>query len=361
MNSSVIHIHLFLTTRETELTAYNNLKRLKNAGFKILVTSPRPLPLDFYQYIEHYYYDPENQLMKLDYVGADPIVWWNDSPSFTLNFVVDGFQKHGLTVLRSMIKGASIAKALGYTNIIRFEFDDFFGLNSLKRLKETCKEIEENKYDFYVYKNDYGDDRLNVSTHLIFYSPDSFLQVFGRIENEYIYKECLEQIGLKDRAILLEEFIYRYMKLYPLNICYQSGVAMEELYKDTAFNMHQTPLGVYSGALSDVMRIRQNEEYDPKALCLVAQNVASEVPVTVYFDVYDNEDTLVKTVEMYFQIIGEWRYENLYDTENIKEIRIRHQDNPVHKIFKVYFNIDGINIVNTHMPGTDNWTKIILK
>ena len=361
MSSFVIHIHLYLTTEDTERMAYDNLKRLKNAGFKILVTSPKPLPQSFYKYIDHYYYDSENQLMKLDYVGAEPIIWWNHSSSFTFNFVIDGFQKHGLTVLRSMIKGAKIAEALGYSNIIRFEFDDLFGLSSLETIKEVCKDIEQNSYDFYAYKNDYGGDRLNVSTHLIFYSTSSFSEVFGRIENEYDYKECLKQIGLEDRAILLEEFIYRFLQLHPLKVSYQDGATMGQLYKDTAFNMHQTPIGVHNGVLSDVMKIEQNGECDTKSLCLVAQNITSESPVTAYFDVYNNESILINTVEMHLQVMGEWRYEFLIDTENVGEIKIRHQDSLAHKTFKVYFNENGVNIVNIDLPSAVNWTKITFK
>jgi len=361
VSSFVIHIHLYLTSRETELTAYNNLKRLKNAGFKILVTSPKPLPLDFYQHVDHYYYDPENQLLKLDYVDADPLIWWSDSAICTLNFVIDGFQKHGFTVLRSMIQGAKVAKALGYDYIIRFEFDDFFGLSSLKTLREVCKDIEQNSYDFYVYKNDYGNNSLNVSTHLIFYSADSYLKVFSKIENEYDYREGLKQIGLENKAILLEEFIYRYMQLSPLKVSYQEGATMGQLYKDTAFNIHQTPVGVYNGALSDVMRIDNRGEYDTKNLCLVAQNISSESPVTVYFDVYNHESLVVKTVEMYFQIVGEWKYEYLVDTENVGEIKIRHQDNLAHKTFKVFHNENGVNIVNIDLPSAVNWTKITIK
>ena len=168
MDKFVIHIHLYLTSTETELTAFNNLKRLKNNGFKILITSPKLIPLYFYQYIDHFYYDNENQMMELEYKKADPLVWWFTDDNTKFNFVVDGFQKHGLAVLRSMIKGCQIANALGYKNIIRFEFDDLFGKKSMDLIKEICSKIEDKKYNFYVYKNDYGENKADISTHLIF-------------------------------------------------------------------------------------------------------------------------------------------------------------------------------------------------
>ena len=359
MDSFVIHIHLYLTNRETELTAYNNLKRLKNFGFKILITSPKPLPLDFYQYIDHFYYDPENQLMELNYEGADPIIWWNHPGDFMLNFIVDGFQKHGFTVLRSMIKGSCIAKALGYKNIIRFEFDDFFGIESLKLIKQICKEIEDNKYDFYAYKNDYGENRLNVSTHLIFYSADSFINVFGNIKTEYDYKDVLKEIDFENKAIILEEFIYRVIETKNLKISYQDGKSMHELFKDTIFNIHQSLLGVFNGALSDVMRIKKEDRIDPEHLCLVAQNATSESPVTVYFDIYDHEKKLVKTIDIALELIGHWRFEYLHDAKNFSEVRIRHQDSPHHKTFKLYYKNNTINILNVDMPNAENWPQLI--
>jgi len=359
VDNFVVHIHLYLTNRETELTAYNNLKRIKNAGFKVLVTSPRPLPLDFYQYIDHFYYDKENQLMSLKYDNADPIVWWNHSIGLKLHFVVDGFQRHGLAVLRSMIKGSEIAKALGYTNIIRFEFDDFFGFNSLNNIKDICKEIEQNQYDFYAYRNDYGGDRLNVSTHLIFYTAESFIKLFGSIKNEYDYKEVLKDVGLENRAIILEEFIYKVIQNNDVNIVYHDGNLMNIIFSDTAFNMHQSAIGVYDGALSDVMRVKYGEHFDLEELCLAAQNSTSESPVMIYFDIYNHEKKLVKTVEIYLQLIGEWRYEHLYDTKDFSEIKIRHQESPHHKTFKLYQDNGGINILNVDMPGSDNFQEII--
>jgi hypothetical protein len=359
VDNFVIHLHLYLTSRETELTAFNNLKRLKNYGFKILVTSPKPIPLDFYQYIDHFYYNNENQMMELEYKKADPLVWWYAAGNIKFNFVVDGFQKHGLAVLRSMIKGCQIAKGLGYKNIIRFEFDDFFGKKSIGLIKEICSDIEDKKYDFYTYKNDYGGERVDISTHLIFYSCDSFLKLFGRIKNEYDYKEYLKDLEIPDEAIILEEFIYRYIQKHNLNVYYGNGHTMHQLFIDSAFNMHQSPIGVVDGAISDVMIIKRGEDRDLENLCIAAQNVSSDNPVIIYFDLYDKNKNLIKTDEIYLEIIGQWRYDFLNNTKNISEIKIRHQNNPVHKTFKVYFEDGQVNIINIDMPNVHNWQEII--
>lgn len=359
MEGFVIHIHLYLTSRETELTAYNNLKRLKNAGFKILATSPKPLPLDFYQYVDHYYYDSENQMMKLEYEEADPLVWWSVCGNIKFNFVIDGSQKHGLAVLRSMIKGCEIASSLGYKNIIRFEFDDFFGAKSISLIKEICKEIQQSKYDFYTYKNDYGDNRINVSTHLIFYSCQSFLKVFGKIKNEYDYKDCLQELGIPDKSIILEEFMYQYMQNHDLNVYYGNGYSMKELFYDTWFNIHQSATGVFYGAISDVMIIKRGDFIDVENLCIAAQNSSSDSPVTVYFDIYDKDENLIETKQIYLELVGHWAYDLLPHNKNIDSIKIRHQDNDHHKTFKIYFENNQLNIYNTDIPKAINWQEII--
>jgi hypothetical protein len=360
VDSFVIHIHLYLTSAETELTAFNNLKRLKSNGFKILVTSPKFIPLDFYQYIDHFYYDNENQMMELEYKKADPLVWWFTDDNTKINFVVDGFQKHGLAVLRSMIKGCQIANALGYENIIRFEFDDLFGKKSIGLIKEICSQIEYKKYDFYTYKNDYGGNKVDVSTHLIFYSCQSFLKLFAHIKNEYDYKECLKELGIPDQAIILEEFMYQYIKKQELNVYYGNGQTMDKLFDDATFNTHQSPIGVIDGAISDVMIIKNGDVRNIENLCIAAQNITSDIPITIYFDSYDKDKKLIRTNKIYLKIKGQWQYDFLNDVKNTDEIKIRHQDNPAHKTFKVYFNKDQVNIVNIDMPNAHNMQEIIL-
>jgi hypothetical protein len=346
-------MHLYLTNRETELTAYNNLKRLKNNGFKILITSPKPIPLDFYSLIDHYYYDSENQLLELEYDNHQPLIWWNSSGDVSMNFIVNGFQYHSLAVLRSMIKGSIISKSLGYTNIIRFEFDDFFGFNSLNKIKDICKEIEINEYDFYLFKNKNGTTE-DISTHLMFYSANSFMKVFDKIQNEKDYKEYLKKIGFENKSMFLEQFMLKVIEKEELKILYQEGNMMQTIFNDTIFNIHQSPIGVFGGALSDVMRVDRNGTYVPDILGLTAKNISSELPVNIYFDIYNHQNNLIKTVKLHLQTIGNWKYEELHNTKNISEIKIRHQDKPHHKTFKVYMENDMIKINNIDI-NNDNF------
>ena len=74
---------------------------------------------------------------------------------------------------------------------------------------------------------------------------------------------------------------------------------------------------------------------------------------------YDKDKKLVRTDKIYLEIIGQWQYDFLNDVKNISEIKIRHQNNPVHKTFKIYFDQNQVNILNIDMPNACNMQEII--
>lgn len=335
MENFIIHIHLFLTDKESEFTAYQNLKRLKKHGFKILITSPKQLPIDFYQFIDYFYYDTENQLLNRQYEGIEPTVWWSDYGNIKFNFIVNNIQRHGLAVLRSMIKGCQVANLNGFKYIIRFEYDDFFGLNSIKQIKDTAKKIDENNHDFYLFKNDYPGRRSDVSVHLMFYNCNKFIEVFGGIKNEDDYNNYLTKLGVAKQALILEQFILLALKKTNVNIDinFSSGEALNTLFRDTIFNKHQTSLGLRDGVLSDVMLAKINGKHSNSHVYIAAQNMFSEDPVNVYYDVFDNNNNLIHTY--LFELEKDyWKFDAI-PTTNIKTIKIKHNNSDYHKIVDI--------------------------
>ena len=353
MDNFIIHLHLYITNKDAESTAFNNIKNLKEFGFKILITSPFALPDVFYQHIDYFLLDKENQIFQKKYKDIEPIIWWNQIDSnMTFNFVIDGFQNHGLAVLRSMIKGSSIAKALGYEYIIRFEYDDLFGSYSLNKILEICTFIKDNNLNFYLYKNQYNEFKKDISTHLMFYKSQNFLNIFETIKDENDYISFLEKIGTPNRSLILEEFIYRAIDMIGDNIHYENGLDLKTQLYDTMFNTHQAPLGVTKGVLSDVMRIKRNFMYDPQTVCVVCRNVDSRDPICIYFDIFDHNENLLDTITSELNYMGEWKLNYIYETKDVGSIKIRHgNDQPHHKTFLILNNENGVIIKNVDLEG----------
>jgi hypothetical protein len=340
----IIHLHLYFSNREAESTAFTNIKNLKENGFKILVTSPQVLNEKFFPYIDYFFFDRENQIFENRYEDVEPVIWWNDMGNLRLHFVVDGFQKHGLAVLRSMVKGCSIAKSIGYDYIIRFEYDDLFGPVSMNKVNAICNDILENRFNFYFYKNDYSETKKDISTHLMFYKCEKFLDVFSTIKNENDYKHFLEKINLPNKSIILEEFIYKVLDKSDSTIHFRDGNKMQEDHPDTLFNTHQAPFGLKDGILSDLMKVRTGDKQDPNKLCISAYNITSDETVNAHFDFYDLDGNFYFSKTLEISGLGYWKFDYIEDVKNISLVKIRHNNNDYHKSFKVFLQNNVVSI-----------------
>lgn len=364
MKKFAIHIHLFLTSRDTELVAHNNLKKLKKSGFTIIVTSPKPLPLDFYEIVDFFVFDKENQLFQRTYENIKPITHWWSNSLFDLSFVIQKIQPHGLAVLRSMIKGCEIAKMLGFEYIIRFEYDDVFGRQSIKNLHAKINEVIENNYDFYLYKNDYFEveERSDISVHLMFYKCESFLSVFQKIKNEEDYNVALESFGMPRKAILIEEFLWRSLKNTDHNIHYRRGENQFLDFSDTVFNARQIDLNSKNGLLCDVMVVKDGEKYRKTDLGVCVSNNSCDEEVDVYFDAFDKDVNLVTSVKISVFYMNQMNYMLIHNCENISYIKIRHgEDGEYYKTVYVYMEGDQVMIKDPSIVGYQNISELTIR
>lgn len=363
MSRFAVHIHLFLTSKDSELVAYNNLKRIKKAGFTVIVTSPKPLPEDFYHIVDYFYFDRENRLFELTYEDIKPIIHWFSTSFCTMNFVIQKIQPHGLAVLRSMIKGCQVAKIAGFDYIIRFEYDDIFGKHSIKKLKDKVKWIIDSNLDFFLYKNDYGalSDRSDVSVHLMFYRCDSFLSIFEKITNEVDYNTMLESFGLAKKAILIEEFIWNALNQSSCHIHYEPGSNQAIDFNDTHFNSKQIDLSTKNGLLCDVMLIKDTHEYRTNSIALCISNLSSDEDTDVYFDLYDKNNVLLDTVKVCITYLGEISYNIIDNCDNISAVKIRHNLEDHYKTINVYKQGDIIQIKDPLIVGYEIHSEIVIK
>ena len=332
----IIHIHLFLTKSNLEDIAYNNIKFLKQKGFKILITSPKILPERFYDIIDIFYYDQENQLFEDLYTDIEVMYHYTKLPEFSLFLGVKEVQKHGLAVLRSMIKGCEVASFNNIKYIMRIEFDDIFGPKSIENVKNVITELKTNNYDFDLIRNIYS-YYTDISVHLMIYDCKKFLNVFGQIKNESDYKKELCNLGICNKSTMLETFIYLMVEHYKseknLNIKYHNTSDIQSLYYDTNFNVHQSCFSLTDGLLTDVAYVYTNGNLENK-LYLTSRNFSNEKsPLVQFYIVYKNGTTF--TLYMNVEGIGCWSTHGIDNPNTIDHIYIKHGDKEFHKKYSI--------------------------
>lgn len=350
LNKFIFHVHLFLSNEKLEKMAYENLKNIKNQGFKILVTSPKKLPSHFYDIIDIFYHDKENQLLQNNYDNIEVLWHWTKCENMTLYFGVKEVQKHGLAVLRSMIKGCQLAKINEIQYVIRIEFDDLFGPDSFLKIKKQIEEIVENKIDFSLIRNIYQ-NYTDVSVHLMFYDCEKFLNIFGNIVDEKTFNDELVNLGIPKKSTMLETFIYLMIDFYSknvtenFNIIYNDTEIIQKDYSDTYFNAHQNCFSLTEGILSDVNYVFENNILK-KQICLATRNFSSENEKNVEFLIkYKNSDN-TSIIQINTGGVGCWSIRFLDNVEEIDTIFIRNQNNVFDKKYKIITDNSNFTILN---------------
>lgn len=243
-----LNVHLYLS-EYTEQTAYENLRSLKDMGLHITATSPKPLPTRFYDLVDVFLHDKENLLLVGHYEVREPVYYYTRQDGFTMHFQRRENQVHGLAVLRSMIKGCELAKMNGMDWVLRIEFDDILSEISVGVIREMVERLEK---DMLIFRNDYGEKR-DLSVHTMLYRPDIFLRVFGRTKDESDWIDNIAKYCDYGNPIL-EELMLAMIEKSELDVEYLDGSTMQSILPGSVFNLHQSPTGLASGCLVDLMR-----------------------------------------------------------------------------------------------------------
>lgn len=332
----IVHIHLFLNSEELENIAYDNIKTIKSEGFRVLITSPKILPSRFYEIVDVFYHDKENQLLQESYSDVETMWHWMHTDSFKLNFGVKEIQKHGLAVLRSMIKGCQVAKFNNIKYIFRMEFDDLLGKASFENIRILLKNIVKYNYDFCLIRNIYS-AYTDVSVHVMIYDCNKFLNVFGSIVDENSYNVQLYNLGIPKKSTMLETFIYLMVEKYKsdccLNVQYLDTKVLSEQFSDSKFNIHQNCFSLTDGVLSDVAYVFVKGKLQKK-LCLAARNFSSPTNIDIIFDI-SNKDGSKNSIKLEIGGLGGWSYFTLDNVGDIDTIKIKNNNREYHKKYNV--------------------------
>jgi hypothetical protein len=245
-------------------------------------------------------------------------------------------QKHGLAVLRSMIKGCEVASLNNIKYIMRIEFDDILGIKSIENIKNIICDLEHKSYDFDLIRNIYS-YYTDISVHLMFYDCKKFLEVFGQIKNEPDYKKELCNLGICNKSTMLETFIYLMIEHYKndkkLNINYHNTSDLQSLYYDTNFNVHQNCFSLVDGLLTDVSYVYKNGVTQNK-LGLASRNFANETGLMVqFYIIYKNGGTY--TLYMNSGGINCWNVHHIEDADTVDYVYIKHGEKDFYKKYYI--------------------------
>ena len=98
------------------------------------------------------------------------------------------------------------------------------------------------------------------------YNCQTFLDIFGQIENETDFRKELRNLGLGNKNPWLEEFLYlmfeRARNEKNLNIKYHEISDSQSLYSDTSWNTNQLCFTSVNGLLTDVCHIYKNGNFE---------------------------------------------------------------------------------------------------
>ena len=148
-----------------------------------------------------------------------------------------------------MIKGCEIAKMNNIDWILRIEFDDILSNESVNIIREKVEKLDK---DMLIFRNDYGEKR-DLSVHTMLYRPDSFLRIFGDTKNESDWINNITQNCTYNNPIL-EELMLSMIENSDIKVEYLDGRIMSHTLPGSIFNLHQSPSGLVSGCLVDIMR-----------------------------------------------------------------------------------------------------------
>jgi hypothetical protein len=220
------------------------INKLKKRNHDILLISNTKIDPEIQEKVNFFIYDSRNQLFEYKYLNYLKTDFWKNRGTFIVHDVVDGLQKHGLSVLVNLFNAVSFSKLLGYTYFQRLEVDDLMGSKSLDWIDQVpyvCKEAKRQGLFYFNERN--NSKQSDISFHYFYCNIDLFLEKVPRIRNEDDYKDFLMSFQHSLDFMIVERFLYEHFKFNNSLILKRpgSGDVMATDFPDTIWNTETTP------------------------------------------------------------------------------------------------------------------------
>jgi len=222
------------------------INKLKKRNHDILLISNTKIDNEIQDKVNFFLYDSRNQLFQNKYDNYLKTDFWRNHGPFIVHDIVPGLQKHGLSVLVNLFNAIHIAKLLGYTYFERLEVDDIMGQKSLDWIDQVPYICKEQKRNGLFYFNERENKReSDISFHYFYCNIDYFLEQVGRISNEDEYKNFLLTFQHNLDFMIVERYVYEYLKGERSNIIKKNGVTDISIdFPDTIWNTETTPSNI---------------------------------------------------------------------------------------------------------------------
>ena len=301
----LVIIDSFLSNSQIEEKTFNQIDLFRSNGYDVLLTSNTIPSKKTINICDYFLFDSKNQLFNSNYDNVEVVDFFNSVGDFTVHNLRYGLQRHGLSVLINFHHAVNYAKSLGYTNFLRVESDDLFGVESFKFIKQSEKLLEENSKKALLFYNE-NQSRKNLSFHFLYFNIDYFLDKIIQLKNEQDYKNYLSNnFGNSDFQIA-EEFLYNCLKLNGDDeVLIYDGQKFSTYFPDTIWNTTSSLSNIetnYEDAITSIYKIKNNEE----SLFIFSMNYSDKSlsrKIKINFD--DRQEELIHDLPTN----GSWAYQ----------------------------------------------------
>lgn len=183
-----------------EDTTLRSIKQIKQAGYKVILTSHHPVSVKLQNESDYYVYDKNNPTLIHNFYSN----WYfvNQHHDIRVYLPTCGADKyHGLGVSLNYYNGISLANKLGYKNVFAFNYDVVISEKDFSKL-ETIKNIMRTKKGFFFYDKALEGDTIKTVFHAI--NTDFYLDTFEYFTTT-TYEKFVKDVGISNG---LEQFYY---------------------------------------------------------------------------------------------------------------------------------------------------------
>jgi hypothetical protein len=329
--STLVFIDNFVSSPETDRLLIEKINIFKQFGFDILLISKTPVSNKVQENTNFYFYngnipiidDNHNELIKTSIHNS---IYLENNLVFTLKNNFYETEKHKFSYLMNFYSAVSLAKSLGYKNIVRLQSNDYYGKKSIKWIKESCEYLESSiEKSILFFSNVVGQENYqdtNFFTNLQIWNIDHFFEIFPKIKSKEDYINFIENKFSNEGFFTIDNIVCKL-----INSCKSTDLMiyefskLKEILPDSIWNIENSSEFFYDGYV-DVFHDVYKKEDDEKIL-FFSKNLTNDIiniKIFVKFD--DGREELIYQELPKYQDSWFW---NLLDS-NVESWKVYYKD-----------------------------------